>query len=239
MPTLLEAIEPAYRALTEQFGRTPAGFEGLEPFEAMIAVLLERAAGPLRWKAALQGLSQADLLDPETLAETDLITVREAVRDNGPVIAAEKLAPLQRLARWLAASHGGRTDSLFNPDRSTGWLRGELAAIRGISVADADALLLYALKRPSYAVDRPTFRILARHGWLDATATYDEARQLMVDGAEHLAEALDQLPEQILAELAQGMKRVGRRFCRAAAPLCEGCPFETLLPAGGPHSAGD
>jgi endonuclease III len=61
----------------------------------------------------------------------------------------------------------------------------------------------------------------------------------MVDGAEHLAQALDQLPEQILAELAQGMKLVGRRFCRPAAPQCEGCPLEALLPAGGPRSADD
>ena len=43
----------------------------------------------------------------------------------------------------------------------------ELAGIKGIGPAAADAMVLFALKRPAYPVDRATFRVLVRHGWLD------------------------------------------------------------------------
>ena len=108
-------------------------------------------------------------------------------------------------------------------------------------MAGADAILLYALKRPSYPVDRATYRVLVRHGWLDPTATYDEARDLLVDSVTDRADVLNEEedPAVELAELAHGMEQLGRRFCRAAAPHCDGCPLESLLPEGGPRGAGD
>ena len=39
----------------------------------------------------------------------------------------------------------------------------------------------------------------------------------------------------LLIDLAHGMEQLGRRYCRAAAPRCEGCPLECLLPEGGPR----
>ncbi len=239
MPTFQEAFGDVSAALAQHFGRPPSHFEGLEPFEAMIAVLLERKAGQTRWKAALEGLGAAGLLVPERLAEVEIIEIRDAVREKGPILSAKALAPLRHLARWLVEHHGGRVDSLFNPDRSTGWLRGELAAIKGIGMTDADALLLFALKRPSYRVDRATYRVLVRHGWLDPTATYDEARDALVDQAADQADTLEEDAAADLAELAHGMEQLGRQFCRAAAPHCDGCPLEGLLPEGGPRGGDD
>ena len=239
MPTFGEAFEDVSGALARDFGRHPSDFEGLEPFEAMIAVLLERKAGQARWKAAFDGLGAAGLLVPERLAEVEIVEIRDAIGEKGPILSAKVLAPLKHLARWLVEHHGGRVDSLFNPDRSTGWLRGELAAIKGIGMTDADAILLYALKRPSYPVDRATYRVLVRHGWLDPTATYDEARDALVDPAADSADAQEEDAAEMLAELAQGMEQLGRQSCRAAAPHCEGCPLESLLPEGGPRGDED
>ena len=33
--------------------------------------------------------------------------------------------------------------------------------------------------RPTYPVDRGTYRILVRHGWIDQTAEYEEASELL------------------------------------------------------------
>jgi endonuclease-3 related protein len=131
--------------------------------------------------------------------------------------------------------HGARVDSLFDPDRSTDWLRGELAAIRGIGLATADAILLFALKRPSYPVDRATFRVLVRHAWLDPNALYDEARDLLVSQAVESGDVPDGLAANRLIEVARGMGQLGRRFCRAAGPRCDQCPLEPVLPEGGPR----
>jgi endonuclease-3 related protein len=201
----------------------------------MIAVLLERKAGQARWKAALDGLGAAGLLVPERLAEVEIVEIRDAVAEQGPILSAKVLAPLQQLARRLVEHHDGRVDSWIDPDRSTESLRGELAAIKSIGMANADALLLYVLKRPSYPVDRATYRVLVRHGWLDPTATYEDARDALVERGAGWADAREDDAAGVLADLAQGMEPLGRQFCRAAAPRCQGCPLESLLPEGGPR----
>jgi endonuclease-3 related protein len=239
MPTLHEAFADVSFELAQHFDRPTSDFEGLEPFEAMVAVLLERKAGQERWKPALEGLGAAGLLVPERLAELELVEIVDALRETGVDLSAKTVAPLRHLAQWLVEHHDGRIDSLFNPERSTGWIRGELAAIKGIGMADADAILLYALKRPSYPVDRATYRVLVRHGWLDPTATYDEARDALVDPAVASAGVCEKDPADGLADLAQDMEQLGRQFCRAAAPYCDGCPLEGLLPEGGPRGGDD
>ncbi len=45
MPTLDDAFSAVRDALVEHFGEPAADFEGLAPFEAMVAVLLDRELG--------------------------------------------------------------------------------------------------------------------------------------------------------------------------------------------------
>ncbi len=246
MPTLNEAFDDLRASLVVAFGHARAEFEGLSPFEAMIAALLARTLGETAWKTALDGLREAELLTPEAMAGAEVIEIGDAVRKKGHSVAAETLAPMRHLARWLVEHHDGRVDSLFNPDRSSGWLFGELSAIKGVGVKGADAILLHALKRPSYPVDRATYRILVRHGWLDPSAGYEEARDLLIDQVApdlahdlEKAESLDDRQVSELADLAHGMEQVGRRFCRATATDCAECPLEDLLPEGGPRGAED
>ena len=97
------------------------------------------------------------------------------------------------------------------------------------------AILLFALKRPSYPVDRATFRVLVRHAWLDPNALYDEARDLLVSQAVESGDVPDGLAANRLIDIARGMGQLGRRFCRAAGPRCDQCPLEPVLPEGGPR----
>ena len=129
--------------------------------------------------------------------------------------------------------HDAQADSLFDPHQSIESLRAELAGLNGISQSGADALILYGLKKPSYPVDRATFRVLVRHDWLEPSATYDEARELVVDHAATQADRREADAASLLAELAHGMQQLGRRFCRTGAPRCDGCPLESFLPEGG------
>jgi endonuclease-3 related protein len=246
MPTLDESFETLQLALVATFGHARPEFEGLPPFETMIAVLLARTLGESAWRTALDGLREAELLTPEGLAGAEVIEISDAVRKKGSSVAAETLAPIRHLARWLVEHHDGRVELLFNPDRSSGWLFGELSAIKGVGVKGANAILLHALKRPFYPVDRATYRILVRHGWLDPSAVYEEARDLLIgqiapDLAYRVdqAESLDDRKVSELADLAHGMEQVGRRFCRATATDCAECPLEDLLPEGGPRGAED
>jgi len=235
MPTLDDAFSTVCEALVEHFGPPPDEFEGLAPFEAMVAVLLDRELGGARWRAALDGLDESGLLSPDRLAGAEFPAISDALRDKGLSASANAIAPLKHLARWLVDHHDGRVDSLFDPHRSTDWLRGELVALKGIGPAAADAVLLFALKQPSYPVDRATFRVLVRHDWLDSTASCEEARDLVVDHAALRAEPWAKDPAYLLKNLSVGMEQLGRRYCRAAAPHCDQCPLECLLPEGGPR----
>ncbi len=166
-----------------------------------------------------------------------MLEIRDTLREQGVSASPFLITPLKQLAEWIVEHHGGRVESLFNPDRSTDWLRGELARIPGISLTAADAILLFALKRPSYPVDRATFRVLVRHDWLDPSAPNDEARDLLVEKATGRGEVPDGEAASVLLDVSFGMEQIGRRFCRAAAPRCERCPLESLLPEGGPREA--
>jgi endonuclease III related protein len=240
MPTLDDAFGAVRTALIRHFGPARDDFEGLAPFDAMVAVVLDRALGGGRWRAALDGLGDVNLLTPERLADAEIPEIADALREKGVAATAKTIAPVKHLARWAAGQRGAGilpvdvddTDKLSVP---LGSLREDLAILKGIGPAAADAIVLFALKRPSYPVDRASFRVLVRHGWLDATATYDEARDLLVERAMHCAHDLEEKTVTALSDFSHEMDRLGRQFCRASAPRCGDCPLEHLLPEGGPR----
>jgi endonuclease-3 related protein len=233
MPTLDDSFAAVHTALVDHFGPPPTDSDRLDIFEAMVAVLLDRATGGTGSKSGLEGLADSDLLTPERLANADILDIVDAVSDHGVKAPARSLAPLLRLARWFVDENIAHVDWLVDPHRSTDTMREELVGLNGISQSAADALILYALKKPSYPVDRATFRVLVRHDWLDPTATYDEARELIVGYAVDQGDLRETDAVSVLAELAHGMHQIGRRFCRMARPRCDGCPLESFLPAGG------
>ncbi len=205
----------------------------------MVAVVLDRSLGSGRWRAALDGLGDDGLLDPDGWPEprfrkSPMPYEREGSRPRpgrSPPSSASLAGSVEH--RDAGVVPDDDVDTGVRPAPPS-WLREELAAIKGIGPATADAIVLFALKRPGYPVDRASFRVLVRHGWLDATATYDEARDFVVERAENaLGEARASRGVRT-GGLSHGMEQLGRQFCRAAAAHCDGCPLEHLLPEGGP-----
>jgi endonuclease-3 related protein len=233
MPTLGDSFDGVYTKLRDQFRAPPDNFEELAPFEAMIAVSLDRAAGLSVARAGLEALAEDDLLAPDQLARADVTDVLHSFREKGLTVPPRVLAALKHLALWLLEHDDSEGGSLRGNDGSAESLRDSLAGVNGISVAGADALILHALMKPTYPVDRATFRVLVRHGWLDATASYEEAREIIVDPAVSHAERCGKNAANLLADLAFGMEQLGRRYCRVGGPRCNGCALESFLPAGG------
>lgn len=225
MPSFEEAL-PLIRAAA---GPEAAGadlFVGLPPFGAMIAPLLTRQMGPAIVKSAIDAMAEQGLLDPSRLDAAGMPEIQDALRGKVRAISVRTLAPAKQLARWLVDRHDGRAEAFIESGRSTDELREELAGVRGVGMVGADAILLAVLKRPTYPVDRGTYRILARHGWLDPSASYEDARDFVV----HQAGA----DPDLLMGLSAGMEELAGRFCRASAARCDACPLRGLLPEAGP-----
>jgi endonuclease-3 related protein len=214
VPNLTDAI-PVILAAIEGPEEAPPN---AGTFESVAAAYLAQWGEERAVAQAIDALRDAGWLEPEALAAADEAAVADAWREAGSRGLLKLIPALQRLARWAAES--------LRDGASTESLRGGLRAIKGIGAASADAILLRGLGRAAYPVDRATYRILVRHGWLDPSAGYDEARSL-VEAA---------LPDDPagLARLSAGFEQVGRLWCRASVAKCERCPLRPLLPEGGP-----
>ena len=228
MPRFDEAL-PLIRAAAEPAGSPTDIPEERESFATMLAALLGRQVGPATGHAVVQAMGEHGLLSPSHLDDAGILEIQDALRGKVRSISVRTLAPAKQLARWLVDRYDGDAGSFADSGRATDELREELASVRGIGMVGADAILLGALRRPTYPVDRGTYRILVRHGWLHPAATYEDARDFLVDWAEGD-------PDRLIG-LSAGMEELAGRFCRSSAPRCDACPLRPLLPEEGPIGA--
>jgi endonuclease-3 related protein len=208
--TVLDRLstQPAERPVSDNSG-----------FGRVVAVYLDGALSAQDAALAHAKLCESGLMEALPLLEADASSIESAMGLPARKAAATA-SQLQRLAGWYL-DHADAT-----PTRSPGELRESLLSLPGIGAATVDAVLLWGLGEPSYPVDRATYRILVRHGWLDRESGYDEARILIVDGCAH--------DTRKLARLSAGFASIGREFCRPRSARCEACPLRHLLPDCGP-----
>lgn len=194
---------------------------GSDRFRALVVL----AAGGKGERLAA-ALVEAGLSRPDVLASSVLEEVADALRDAGIEADPKLVRLLQRLAAWY---RDRREDLEFEPgpgeDRPS-FPHDDLRAIHGVGRASADAIALRVFGEPVYPVDRASYRIMVRHGWIDPTADYDEASQAVVVAADGDA--------GVLTALSDAFELIGRRYCKASGPRCERCPLRVVLPDGGP-----
>jgi endonuclease-3 related protein len=220
MPSWTGSFPELLAALAGRYGAAPPPAPDDEPFVSILRAFLEQTHGAARGRAILSALRDAGLLDPADLSAADPVEVGDVLAGCGVTNPAKAAASLRRLVRWVT----GRLDTIESAPTES--LREELRGLRGIGPATADAILLGGLGRPAYPIDRGTYRILVRHGWIDTTAGYDEARSLVEQPAADDSPAL--------RALSHGLGRVAVEFCRPTVPRCERCPLRAFLPANGP-----
>jgi endonuclease-3 related protein len=226
MPSFDASYAEIIAALLGRYGRLESGPRPPDLLRRLLAVLLSQTIAPRNVSRLLDALHDAGMLEPAELAEAEAFHLAELAESGGTPLSRPAAQTLKRVARWLVERHNGSVESL--EDAPTDQLREELLALNGIGPASADAILLFALGRPVYPVDRASYRILARHEWLDVDAGYEEARDVIERPASGDLEAL--------VALSAWSERIGRDFCRRSVARCEQCPLKPFLPAGGPRA---
>jgi endonuclease-3 related protein len=225
MASLAESYPILLAALADHYGQPPCAPPERSAFAAVLAAALELSAGSGRVAAALEAMDHSGLLEPSTLAGIEPSEILDSLRDAGLSLPARSATLLVRLARWYTKA-GGNDDLAHDPAAGTMvGLRAELAGINGVGPATADAILL-AMGQPVYPLDRGTYRILVRHGWIDSATEYDQASELLSRQAAGNS--------QEIARLSTWLTQVGRQFCVPRSPRCQSCPLCCVLPEQGP-----
>lgn len=202
-------------------------------FGAIAEALLIGAIEGGKRDRALEALEDAGLLEASALAESTAEEVSAHWASAGVKAPRGSAGPLLRVARWLAERHGGDPEALGAV--ATEALREELGAIPGVGGVTADRVLLRGLGRAVAPLDRPSYRILARHGWIDPGAEVEEAREALrrLTNPEGGGERED---AEAVGRRVEALGRIASRHCKTKSARCGDCPLREALPASGPVS---
>ncbi len=218
---MLSIVPEVYHRLYAAFG-PQHWWPGETPFEIMVGAVLTQNTNWKNVERAIHNLRQADLLEPKALYATPVEELEELIRPAG--YYRIKARRLRNLLELLVKRYGGSLEEMFASDRVV--LRKQLLAVRGIGPETADSILLYAGGMPVFVVDAYTYRIFARHSWVEPDADYHRLQEYFQS----------QLPDDasMFNEYHALLVRLGKEYCRKNRPRCIGCPLEDLLPPGGP-----
>ena len=163
MPSLHADFAELLRVLEAEVG-APGSQVSAGGAREVAAVFLEWSLDrKKKLQQLLDVLEGAGLFEAEALASVEFPEVLAAVSEAGLTVSPRVLKPLTKLL--LTCSTWGGDDDLS--DLPTDRLREDLTAIAGVGAATADSILLHALGRTVFPVEKSGYRVLARHGWID------------------------------------------------------------------------
>ncbi|QKK03950.1 MAG: endonuclease [Pseudomonadota bacterium] len=186
----------------------------------MVGAVLTQNTAWVNAERAVARLRCAAALDPAVIDAMPATELATRIRPAGCFNV--KATRLKALVRWLLEQGG-----LDGIDRqATTDLRQSLVGVHGIGPETADAILLYALKRPVFVVDTYTFRIFARAGIIPTRLRDYEAVRGLVEAT---------FPGQtgLFNEFHALLVAHGKHCCRPS-PRCDDC----CLAAHCAHSTG-
>jgi len=139
---------------------------------------------------------------PESMANADICELEEIVRPCG--LYHMKAKDLRESSRQIAYEYGGRV-----PDTME-----ELLKLSGVGRKIANLILGDIYGKPGIVSDTHCIRISKRLGLTDTTDPRKNEEQLS-----------EIIPVEERAVFCHRLVDFGREICRAANPLCDGCPF--------------
>lgn len=203
-----------YDALMNAYG--PQGWWPAQtPTEVIVGTILTQNTAWKNVERAMARLRAGGALDWRQLHEMPVDRLAELIQPAGTFRV--KAQRLKNFVSFLIERYRGDLAGMVGV--STDQLREELLSVHGIGRETADAILLYALDRPTFVVDAYTHRVLRRHGLIDTESDYDEVKAVFEDS----------LPSNLrmFNEFHALLVEVGKRHCRTRA-RCEGCPLASF-----------
>ncbi len=189
------------------------------PFEVMVGAVLTQATAWTNVERAIARLKEEDALSPATIRAMDAETLASLIYSSGFYNA--KAIRLKALVRYIGDTYDDDIDVMRAEDGVK--LRRELLAIKGIGEETADAILLYALDKPTFVIDAYTRRLFNRLGVTPESENYSAYQGMFSDS----------LPQdtELFAEYHALVVQHCKEACRRA-PVCERCCLLEICPTG-------
>lgn len=183
-----------------------------DPFEVIVGAILTQRTAWRNVEGAIRALRAAGMLTIEAMNDAPLARIAELVRPA--VFYNEKARRLKAFAGRVVDRYEGELARLLGQPAVA--LREELLAVYGIGPETADAIVLYAAKKPSFVIDAYTRRLLQRLDWIRGNESYAALRTRVMDFLPHDVALFNEYHALIV--------RHGAERCRVM-PICEGCPI--------------
>ena len=211
-PSFNNTLIDLYNALLHRFG-PQHWWPGDSPFEIMVGAVLTQNTNWTNVEKAIANLKNANCLTPHAIHNLTHEQLAPLIKPAGYFNL--KARRLKNLINWLIQTCDGDLSVLQN--YSTSRLREELLSINGIGQETADSIILYAFEKLTFVVDTYTFRVLVRHGRIDADSHYEQIKDYCESN----------LPDDLSLynEFHALIVRVGKDHCKPRAK-CANCPLE-------------
>ena len=195
------------------------------PFEVMVGAVLTQATAWTNVERAISRLKDANTLSPAAMRDLETDALAALIYSSGFYNA--KAQRLKALVEYLGDDYDDDINAMRLEDSAK--LRKELLAVRGIGEETADAILLYALGKPSFVIDAYTRRLLVRLGITPQSETYSAYQQMFRES----------LPPDtgLFAEYHALIVQHCKEACRTT-PVCEGCCLLEICPTGQMQNSG-
>ena len=217
-------LDGVYEALLAEYG--PQGWWPVRgpsrdgPLEVCVGAILVQHTSWQAAAAAIERLREAGALSIDELATWSADDLGRLLRGAGTY--RTKARRLRSFAERVLAAPGGTLEGFLSDDAGT--VRARCRAVWGIGPETADAIVLYAARRPTFVVDAYARRLSERlELGLDGLG-YEAVRRAVLASIGGDAARLGEWHALIVAH--------GKARCRARQPRCEGCPLLGGCPAG-------
>ena len=202
-------IGELYNTLYSHYGNTgwwPAGSAD----EIIIGTILTQNTAWKNVEMSLEKLRSDGLMDLGKLAKADPQHLGAMIRSSG--FYNQKSGRLIDRSRSILTAFGNIEEMKLVPLEE---LQRFLAAISGVGQETMDSILLYALEKPVFVVDKYTLRILSRIG-LSGSETIEKVKELVYSDLGKNVESMKNLHGMIVF--------LAKDFCKTR-PKCENCPI--------------
>ncbi len=204
-----------YERLYAHYG-SQGWWPGDTPLEMMVGAVLTQNTNWKNVEKALVNLKENDQLSFSALLTIEQNQLAEYIRPSGYYNI--KARRLKNLFQMIEEKYEGVLEFFFEDSLEES--RDNLLKVKGVGPETADAILLYAAKKPVFVIDTYTHRVFSRHQLVEEDTDYFSLQQ----------EFMDNLPEDtvLFNEFHALIVAVAKEFCKKKKPRCSDCPLQRV-----------